>query len=53
MLEWLAFENGIPFEVKGLKPLCWKILLGYLPLNRSKWKATIENSKRDYEYYIN
>ena len=34
-LEDLCF-HGIPDEESSLKPKCWKILLGYLPLNRRK-----------------
>lgn len=37
-------RNGIPDECKGLRALCWKILIGYLPPDRTKWqKVMIEN----------
>jgi ribosomal protein L31 len=37
MLRSLSFR-GIPSEVKGLRPLVWKILLGYLPKETAKWE---------------
>lgn len=29
MIKSLSFL-GIPEELKGLRPLCWKVMLGYL-----------------------
>lgn len=29
--------NGIPDEIRGLRPIIWRILLNYLPLNTSEW----------------
>jgi hypothetical protein len=41
MLRSLSFR-GIPSEVKGLRPLVWKILLGYLPKETAKWENIIK-----------
>jgi hypothetical protein len=41
MLRSLSFR-GIPSEVKGLRPLVWKILLGYLPKETAKWESIIK-----------
>ena len=30
-LNRLIYQGGIPDEVKGLRPLIWRILLNYLP----------------------
>ena len=43
---------GIPDEINGLKSLCWKVLLGYLPKNRSEWQAVLDEDRKNYEYYI-
>jgi hypothetical protein len=41
MLRSLSFR-GIPLEVKGLRPLVWKILIGYLPKETAKWESIIK-----------
>ncbi len=51
-LESQCFQ-GIPEECNGLRSLCWKILLNYLPEFPSKWKATLETAREEYEKYIN
>ena len=40
MLRSLAFR-GIPNDIKGLRPLVWKILLGYLPRETAKWEEVM------------
>jgi hypothetical protein len=40
MLRSLSFR-GIPNDIKGLRPLVWKILIGYLPRETSKWEETM------------
>ena len=47
MLRSLSFR-GIPNEIKGLRPLVWKVLLGYLPRETSKWEEVMEENKKDY-----
>ncbi|ETO24733.1 TBC1 domain family, member 13 [Reticulomyxa filosa] len=51
-LQDLCF-NGIPEEDTALKAKCWKILLGYLPLERSQWQAHLEQQRAMYSFYIN
>ena len=36
MLRSLSFR-GIPSEVKPLRSIVWKILIGYLPVETHKW----------------
>lgn len=36
--------TGIPDDCNGLRSICWKILLGYLPCDKSKWKQIILDS---------
>eukprot|EP01084_Bolivina_argentea_P183364 316424_1 len=50
-LENLCFE-GIP-EDNAIKATCWKILLGYLPLNTTEWKSHLQQQRNLYEFYIN
>ena len=42
---------GIPDEINGLRSLCWKLLLEYLPTNRSKWQVALDADRKNYEYY--
>ncbi|KAI8599120.1 hypothetical protein EDD21DRAFT_168877 [Dissophora ornata] len=39
--------GGIP-DKPGLRQLCWKILLGYLPLDKSKWDSVLMEQRRLY-----
>jgi len=43
--------NGIPDEIKGLRPLVWRVLLNYLPLDTSKWDEYLEISRDTYEIW--
>jgi len=45
--------QGVPEECNGLRSLCWKILLDYLPEKPCKWKESLEASRKQYENYIN
>jgi len=51
-----TFENqcfqGIPEECNGLRSLCYKLLLNYIPEWPSKWKESLEASRKQYENYI-
>lgn len=44
--------QGVP-DRPGLRSLCWKILLNYLPLERSKWKVFLDKERALYRTYIN
>lgn len=43
--------RGIPDEVKGLRPIVWRLMLGALPLETTDWEAKITSSKEAYETY--
>jgi hypothetical protein len=43
--------NGIPDEIKGLRPLVWSILLGHLPTDTAKWDSHLETSLANYEVW--
>ena len=49
-MERLSF-NGITDEVKGLRPLIWRILLNYLPEDSSQWDDTLRSNKEAYEMW--
>ena len=48
MLRSLGFR-GIPSEIKGLRPIVWKVLVGHLPRETSKWMSIMEENKRIYD----
>jgi TBC1 domain family member 13 len=41
MLRSLAFR-GVPSDVPGLRPIVWRVILGYLPRETSKWDAYLK-----------
>lgn len=43
--------NGISDE-SNLRALCWRILLGYLPVNRDQWSYLLEKQRMLYESFI-
>jgi len=47
-LQRLAFK-GIPDEIKGLRPIVWKVLLNHLPLQTALWEDHLEKSHKTYE----
>ncbi|XP_041986626.1 TBC1 domain family member 13 [Aricia agestis] len=49
-LRKLAF-NGIP-EDNGLRPLVWKILLNYIPPEKSSWESTLTKKRQLYNQFI-
>ena len=49
-MERLSF-NGITDEVKGLRPLIWRILLNYFPEDSSQWDDTLRSNKEAYEMW--
>ena len=44
--------GGVPDDVTGLRSLVWKILLGYLSSERSKWAIQTHESKETYEMLL-
>ena len=44
----LGCRFGIPDECKGLRSLCWRLLLGYLPPDKAKWVKRIEETKKHF-----
>lgn len=50
MLRSLSFR-GIPSDLKSLRPLVWKVLLGYLPLETKQWDSFVKNQKKIYTEY--
>ena len=49
-LQSLTF-NGIPDEVKGLRPIVWRLLLNHLPMETSQWEKHMEQSLATYEVW--
>ena len=48
MLRSLSFR-GIPSDIPVLRPIVWKVLLGYLPRETSKWKDVMDEQKKIYD----
>ena len=47
MLRSISFR-GIPSEINGLRQIVWKILIGYLPRETSKWEEIMIENKKIY-----
>ncbi|KAI1318177.1 hypothetical protein EDD11_007060 [Mortierella claussenii] len=43
--------GGIP-DKPGLRQICWKILLGYLPLDKSRWDSVLMEQRRLYYSFV-
>ncbi|XP_014225297.1 TBC1 domain family member 13 [Trichogramma pretiosum] len=43
--------NGIP-DVGSLRPLCWKLLLNYIPYSRDRWQETLARKRELYKNFI-
>ena len=50
-LEELSFF-GITDEIKGLRPLVWRILLNYLPCDASQWDDILRRNREIYGMYL-
>lgn len=50
LVQSLAF-SGVPDDARGLRPLVWKILLNYLPLDSSTWAETLAQQRQIYEQF--
>ena len=46
----MAF-HGITDEIKGLRPLVWRLLLNYLPLDATEWDDTLRSNHESYNIY--
>lgn len=44
-----VFQWGVPDEIKGLRPIVWRVFLNYLPTQTSKWEEHIIESKKVYD----
>ena len=44
---------GIPDSPKGLRSISWRVLLGLLPLDPSKWKERLNEKRFLYKQFIN
>ncbi|XP_078472193.1 TBC1 domain family member 13 isoform X2 [Lampetra fluviatilis] len=49
-LRKLCF-NGVPYE-SGIRPLCWKILLNYLPCKRLEWPVFLQKQRNLYRQFL-
>jgi hypothetical protein len=47
-LQKISF-TGLSDEIKGLRPLVWRILLNHLPLETSRWEEHLSKSKEIYD----
>lgn len=41
-------NRGIPDEASYIRSICWKLLLGYLPEQRSKWASVTAANEKTY-----
>ena len=46
-------ENGLPDDLPILRAYVWKIILGYLPIDSTKWGETFLQKRKEYEVYKN
>lgn len=44
--------SGIPDDLNGLRALAWKLILNYIPSQRSEWKSSLEMSRDNYNLFI-
>lgn len=44
-------RSGIPDAYPGLRSICWKIVLGALPVNPAEWDNALENNLKLYNTY--
>ncbi|MCI4387040.1 hypothetical protein PGIGA_G00069420 [Pangasianodon gigas] len=49
-LQELCF-GGIPFE-GGIRSLCWKILLNFLPLDQTLWDSFLKKQREVYSQFL-
>ncbi|KAI8057878.1 rab-GTPase-TBC domain-containing protein [Syncephalis plumigaleata] len=49
-LRRLCFQ-GVP-DVPGMRALCWKLLLNYLPPDKSQWDRTLKERRETYYAFV-
>ena len=52
MLRSLSFR-GIPSDVKLLRTVVWKVLIGYLPTETHKWEPHMKAQLKLYQEFEN
>lgn len=45
--------EGIPDEAALIREYAWKLVLNYLPEDKSKWPSTIEKQNQTYQSLVN
>lgn len=43
---------GIPDEIKGLRSICWRLILNYLPTDKNKWQDILAQNRKDYDSFV-
>ncbi|XP_054156693.1 TBC1 domain family member 13-like [Oppia nitens] len=51
-LRRLCFDIGCPDDHKHVRSLVWKILLGYLPSDRSQWTSHLAEKRKLYNQFV-
>ncbi|KAH9415688.1 TBC1 domain family member 13 [Dermatophagoides pteronyssinus] len=51
-LRKICFESGCPDDDKHIRSIVWKILLGYLPINRNEWNNCLQQKRQLYQEFI-
>lgn len=49
-LKKLSF-HGIP-DSQGKRALCWRLLLGYLPVEKAQWNSVLQEKRELYKHFI-
>eukprot|EP01017_Pseudomicrothorax_dubius_P037041 TRINITY_DN5379_c0_g1_i1.p1 TRINITY_DN5379_c0_g1~~TRINITY_DN5379_c0_g1_i1.p1 ORF type:complete len:411 (+),score=70.39 TRINITY_DN5379_c0_g1_i1:160-1392(+) len=44
--------NGIPEDLPGLRPLCWKIIMGYLSSEKTGWDSELHRWRQNYRDFL-
>src|SRR5690606_11475541 len=47
----IVFQYGVPDNGR-CRSLTWKLLLGYLPWDKTKWKQAFEDSRKNYAMFV-
>jgi hypothetical protein len=50
-IEDFVFRHGVP-DRPHLRSLMWKLLLGYLPWDRSQWRSSLARSRASYAEFV-
>ncbi|KAF7494392.1 TBC1 domain family member 13 [Sarcoptes scabiei] len=51
-LRKICFSNGCPDDDKHIRSIVWKILLGYLPINRDEWSKCLQRQRELYKEFV-